>query len=117
MPISQTSNPESKAKALGKKEGQKPGAHRVTAAVCLDKANLVIDGMTRGRSLRFGRDDQTKSLVGGPEGPLFHPAISPAHCERRKTAERLLSAVCEMRNAKSEERKAVATPSQLTALT
>jgi hypothetical protein len=48
MPISQkaTTTPTSKAKALGNKESQKQGAYRVSAAVCLDKANLVIDGMT-----------------------------------------------------------------------
>jgi hypothetical protein len=48
MPISQktTATPTSKAKALGNKEGQKQGAYRVSAAVCLDKANLVIDRMT-----------------------------------------------------------------------
>jgi hypothetical protein len=49
MPISQKAKatPTSKAKALGNKESQKPGAYRVAAAVCLDKANLVIDGMTK----------------------------------------------------------------------
>ena len=49
MPISQkaTTTPTSKAKALGNKESQKPGAYRVAAAVCLDNPNLVIDGMTR----------------------------------------------------------------------
>jgi hypothetical protein len=49
MPISQKTKatPTSKAKALGNKESQKPGAYRVTAAVCLDNPNLVIDGMTR----------------------------------------------------------------------
>jgi hypothetical protein len=48
MPISQKAKatPESKAKALGNKESQKPGAHRVPAAVCLDNPNLVIDRMT-----------------------------------------------------------------------
>ena len=48
MPLSQkaTATPTSKAKALGNKEGQKPGAHRVPAPVCLDNPNLVIDGMT-----------------------------------------------------------------------
>jgi hypothetical protein len=46
MPISQKATPESKAKALGNKESQKPGAHRVPAAVCLDNPNLVIDRMT-----------------------------------------------------------------------
>jgi hypothetical protein len=46
MPISQKTKatPTSKAKALGNKESQKPGAYRVTAAVCLDNPNLVIDG-------------------------------------------------------------------------
>src|SRR5271156_6533460 len=49
MPISQktTATPTSKPKALGNKEGQKPGAHRVPAPVCLDNPNLVIDGMTQ----------------------------------------------------------------------
>jgi hypothetical protein len=48
MPLSQkaTPTPTSKAKALGNKEGQKQGAQCVAAAVCLDNANLVIDGMT-----------------------------------------------------------------------
>jgi hypothetical protein len=46
MPISQKATPESKAKTLGNKESQKPGAYRVTAVVCLDNPNLVIDGMT-----------------------------------------------------------------------
>lgn len=49
MPISQKTKatPTSKAKALGNKESQKPGAYRVTAAVCLDNPNLVIDGTTK----------------------------------------------------------------------
>ena len=55
MPISQKTKatPTSKAKALGNKESQKPGAYRVTAAVCLDNPNLVIDGMTSRMELRL----------------------------------------------------------------
>jgi hypothetical protein len=48
MPISQKAKatPTSKAKALGNKQGQTPDAYRVSAPVCLDNSNLVIDRMT-----------------------------------------------------------------------
>src|SRR5277367_2691938 len=90
MPLSQkaTATPTSKAKALGNKEGQKPGAHRVPAPVCLDNPNLVIDGSTPRLALapassRLERGPPACVEKAGGETPPRQPAGGRRYFERR----------------------------------